>query len=70
MRIKHFELFNIGGYDGDEVALVFAVKFCRTQFAQLCKNAVPYDGKQFKGYKVVAVLLGIMKGAAAHGKGD
>ena len=70
MSVKHFKQFYIGRYYGNKIAFVFSVKFCRAQFAQFCKNAVSDNGKQFKGYKVIAVLFGIVKYPAQHGSAD
>ena len=57
MRIKDFQKFHIGSDQGDQVALVPALKPGRTKPPQRPKDPVTDDGEQCEGYIVIGPLF-------------
>ena len=68
MRKEHFQEFDIARDDGNEIALIPALKFCRAEFSQNRKDLMADDGQNAKGNVVVTVLLAVVQDAAQNRK--
>ena len=64
VRIEHFQLFDVGGDERDEVAAVTAFQLGRSQAAERPEHLVADEGQQFERDIVVGRLFGIPKHAA------
>ena len=57
MGIEHFQQFNVGSDDRDQITLVLALQFGRTQSAQGTEYLIPDQRQQLEGDEMVAGLL-------------
>ena len=67
MGVEHLQQFNVRGDDTDEVSFVLALKLGGAQAAQDVKDAIPQQGQQLEGDKVVAGLFPIAQCAPQQG---
>ena len=65
--VEHLQQFNVRGDDTDEVPFVLALKLGGAQAAQDVKDAIPQQGQQLEGDKVVAGLFPIAQCAPQQG---
>ena len=68
MGIKHLQQFNIGGNYRDQIPLVPAFQFCRTELSQRAEHPVAQQCQQFKCNKMVARLLCIPQKSPEKGE--
>ena len=68
MRKEHFEQFDIARDDGNQIALIPALKLCRAEFSQNRKDLMADNGQDAEGNVVVTVLLAVVQDAARKRK--
>ena len=66
--VEHFQRFDVGGDQGDQVTPVAAFQLCGGQAAQCAEHLIPDERQQPEGDIVVGRLLRIAQHAAQQGK--